>query len=79
MSILSKEQERVLIAFLNTENETAYDCETTMNTIHALLNRDLIKRTNYNEIVWFGWEQVSMKFKLTELGQRIAKKLQEGV
>ena len=75
--LLTKEQERVLVLLLDEKKETAYSCSTTMRTIYALLRRDLIKRTNYGEMVWSGWENTGMKFKLTESGRVLAEKLKE--
>lgn len=75
--LLSKEQKRVLILLLDKENKTAYGCGTTMRTMNALLRRDLIKRTNYDETVWLGWESTGMKFALTESGRVLAEKLKE--
>jgi len=76
---LTKEQERVLREMASgvekegdfERKDCAYRLETTMNTMYALLKRDLIKRTNYNEVVWYGWESTGYEFKITDLGRKV--------
>lgn len=75
---LTTNQEKALRALLIDGNETAYDCRVTMNTMLALLERDLIERKNPTELVWFGWESTGMTFCLTEQGRNFAINLMEG-
>lgn len=77
MKVLTKNQAKALIALLNSEDKTAYDCHVTMNTMYALVKLKLIERINWKDIIWSGWESTSVEFKLTELGQKQAKILQE--
>ena len=71
--MVTTNQRKALIALLNPENETAYDCRVTMNTMYALMKLKLIVRTNWKDVVWLGWERTEIKFKLTELGEKQAK------
>jgi len=47
---------------------TAYRLGVTMNTMNSLLNRDLIERADWNELVWLGWEATEMTFAITQKG-----------
>lgn len=75
MEKITEPQKKALLALLDTENKTAYDCKVSMNTIYALNNRGLIERINYNKPTWFGWERTQFNFKLTEKGETLAKSL----
>ena len=68
ISTLSRTQTEVLKKMSRTEPKTAYDLQTSMNTLYALSKRGLIQRTNYNEPTWFGWERTSYEFVLTKEG-----------
>lgn len=53
---LTVAQKKALVVLLDSKNKTAYDCHTTMKTMHALLTRKLIQRTNWEDVVWLGKE-----------------------
>ena len=63
---------------LDSENQTAYDCRTTMKTMYALVERGLIKRTNWKDVVRTGRERTEMKFRLTDIGKVLAEKGKTG-
>lgn len=72
MSKLNNKQLEVLKKLAeSTEPLTAYDLRTTMKTMYALSNRNLIERTNWNSHIWFGWERISMEWKITDKGKEV--------
>ncbi len=77
MKALTKNQEKAILALINPENKTAYDCHVTMNTMYALTKLRLIERTNWDDLVWLCWERTIIEYKLTDLGQKQAKILRE--
>lgn len=65
---LSKSQIEALKKMSLTEPKCAYDLQTTMNTMYALLRKSLIKRINYDKPTWLGWESTEYEFVLTKKG-----------
>lgn len=70
---LSQCQIQTLVRMFHGEGETAYQLGMTMRTMNSLLQRGLIRRTNYDEITWLGWESTEYKFVITPEGLKILK------
>jgi NADH pyrophosphatase NudC (nudix superfamily) len=65
---LSKIQQQTLEKMKDKKEYNAYGLSVTMNTVYSLHNKGLIVRSNYNDLIWTGWESTCLKFKITKLG-----------
>jgi len=68
---LTEPQIKALKKLSELEEECAFVLGVTMNTMYALRERGLIKRSNPNELYWQGWESTGIYWMLTEEGAKI--------
>jgi len=70
---LSKIQYETLEKMKDEKEHIAYGLRVTMNTLYALLKRNLIERTNLGRMTWLGWERTIYEFRITEKGKEEVK------
>ena len=70
---LSKIQYETLEKMKDEKEHIAYSLRVTMNTLYALLKRNLIERTNLGRMTWLGLEQTTYEFRITEKGKEEVK------